>query len=60
MGFNEDDKYFCKDTELQNFHSCVFAFKGKTCIQDIFENIPHVTVRTKIIKRDTSVDFYFI
>ena len=34
-----------------NYHSCVFAFKGKTCIQDILEDIPHVTVRSIIINR---------
>ena len=34
--------------------------KEKTCIQDIFEDVPNVTVRRKIIKRDKSVYFCFI
>ena len=78
MRLNEVDKYFCKDTELQNytktgvkriinpiifhnnFHSCNFAFRGKTCIQEIYEVFPHVTVRSKITKCDMSVYFCFI
>ena len=69
MGLNEVDKHFCKDTELQNYtktgvkriinlfvfqNNFPFSPQGKTCIQDIFEDFPDVTVRSKIIKRSFS------
>ena len=51
MGLNMVDDYFRKDTELQNYTKTgvkrIMHFRKKTCIQDIFEAVPHVTVRRK-------------
>ena len=48
---------FQNNFQFSPLHFCIL---GKKCIQDIFEAVPHVTVRRKIIKRDMSVYFCFI
>ena len=48
---------FQNNFEFSTLHFCILR---KTCIQEIFEAVPHVTVRRKIIMRDMSVYFCFI